>query len=74
MAHSLKMGLCHLKFFDVASALRKAGIKFEYHVFPHGVHGSALATKETAMAAGKEIEPQCEQWMQLCKNWLKYNF
>ena len=57
-----------------ASALRKAGIKFEYHVFPHGVHGSALATKETAMAAGKEIEPQCEQWMQLCKNWLKYNF
>lgn len=57
-----------------ASALRKAGVNFEYHVFPHGGHGYSLATKETATQKGKEIEPQCEQWMELCKNWLKYNF
>lgn len=57
-----------------AAALRRAGVNFEYHVFPHGGHGYALATKETAMKDGVEIEPQCEQWMELCKNWLKYNF
>lgn len=57
-----------------AAALRRAGVNFEYHVFPHGGHGYALATKETAMKDGVEIEPQCEQWMELCTNWLKYNF
>lgn len=57
-----------------AAALRKAGVNFEYHVFPHGGHGYALATKETAMIEGKEIEPQCEQWITLCASWLKHNF
>ncbi len=57
-----------------AVALRKAGVNFEYHVFPHGGHGYALATKETAGKDMIEIEPQCEQWMPLCKNWLKYNY
>lgn len=57
-----------------AAALRKAGVPFEYHIFPHGGHGYALATKETAMKVGAEIDPQCEQWIDLCKNWLKYNF
>lgn len=55
-----------------AAALRKAGVNFEYHVFPHGGHGYSLATKETCIT--NEIDPQCEQWMELCKNWLKYNF
>ena len=55
-----------------ASALKKAGVNFEYHVFPHGGHGYSLATKETAALGGNEIEPQCEQWMALCKNWIKH--
>ena len=46
-----------------AEALRKAGVNFEYHVFPHGGHGYALATKETAMKEGKEINAQCAQWI-----------
>ena len=29
-------------------ALRKNGVKFEYHVFPDGCHGLGLGTKETA--------------------------
>lgn len=57
-----------------ASALRRAGVNFEYHVFPHGGHGYALATRETAMPSMVEIEPQCEQWMALCSNWIKYNY
>ena len=57
-----------------ADALRKAGVNFEYHVFPHGGHGYALATKETAQKDGREIEPQCAQWMDLCKNWIQALF
>lgn len=57
-----------------AAALRKAGVNFEYHVFPHGGHGYALATKETCSKGKNETDPQCAQWMGLCKNWLKYNF
>ena len=39
-----------------AQALRAAGVNLEYHVFPHGGHGYALATRETAMKAGVEID------------------
>ena len=56
-----------------AEALRKAGVNFEYHVFPHGGHGYALATKETAMKEGKEINAQCAQWIDLFESWMKYN-
>ena len=56
-----------------AEALRKAGVNFEYHVFPHGGHGYALATKETAMKEGKENNAQCAQWIDLFKSWMKYN-
>lgn len=56
-----------------AEALRKSGVNFEYHVFPHGGHGYALATKETAMKEGKEINDQCAQWIDLFKSWMKYN-
>lgn len=56
-----------------ASALREAGVSFEYHVFPHGIHGLSLATKETTMPDKNAVEPQCEQWITLCKNWIKHN-
>lgn len=56
-----------------AQALRKAGVSFEYHVFPHGGHGYALGTLETAgEPLKKEVDPQVEQWMPLCKKWLQY--
>jgi len=57
-----------------AQALRKAGVSLEYHIFPKGGHGYSLANMLTATPELREIEPQCEQWMELCKNWIKYNF
>lgn len=57
-----------------ANALRLAGVSFEYHVFPHGIHGLSLADKETAMPDKNMVEPQCGQWIMLCQSWLKYNF
>lgn len=56
-----------------ASALRKAGVSLEYHVFPKGGHGYSLANMQTVTPELREIEPQCEQWMDLCKNWIKHN-
>ena len=55
-----------------AGALKKVGVSLEYHVFPHGGHGYSLATAETASMGGNETEPQCEQWIALCKNWIKH--
>ncbi|MDE6363222.1 MAG: alpha/beta hydrolase [Lachnospiraceae bacterium] len=55
-----------------AGALKKAGVNFEYHVFPHGGHGYSLATKETEEKGCNQAEPQCEQWMALCKNWIQH--
>lgn len=57
-----------------AGALKKAGVHFEYHVFPHGGHGYSLATAETQEKGGNEVEPQCEQWIALCKNWIAHCF
>lgn len=54
-----------------ASALRRAGVNLEYHVFPHGGHGYSLATKETQSLSGDEVNEQCAQWVGLFKNWVK---
>lgn len=48
-----------------ASALRQAGQSFEFHVFPEGGHGLALATAET-----EKIQPGVEVWFDLCLGWL----
>ncbi|MBT1001317.1 alpha/beta hydrolase [Paenarthrobacter sp. DKR-5] len=43
-----------------ASALAKAGVPVELHVFPHGRHGLGLAADE----------PGAGQWPELCGRWL----
>jgi len=56
-----------------ATALKKAGVSLEYHVFPKGGHGYSLANMQTVTPELRELEPQCEQWMGLCRNWIKHN-
>ena len=58
----------------LANALRKAGVPFEYHVFPTGGHGLALATPATFSRNGNEFDPACAQWIELCKTWLLKTF
>lgn len=56
----------------LASALRKAGVSTEYHIFPHGPHGLALANEETARVGRPEdIEPQAAQWVDLFHSWMQ---
>ena len=55
----------------LASALRSAGVPFELHIYPQGVHGLALANKETMSAGGQCMEPSCEGWLALAAAWLR---
>lgn len=55
-----------------AAALRRAGVRFEYHVFPFGKHGLALATEETNTIDGTSMQLECSVWPQLFATWLEH--
>ena len=53
-------------------ALRKAGVPHEVHLFPHGVHGLALADFETYdPARGRRPDRHLARWQAVCAEWLK---
>lgn len=49
----------------LVSALRKAGVPFEYHLFAHGKHGLSICTQEVETPS-----PECRKWVELAKVWL----
>ncbi len=51
------------------NALQKNKIPFEAHLFPSGVHGISVCTKEVA-SANRHVR----QWVDLSKNWLSEVF
>lgn len=51
------------------SALKKAGVPFECHLFAHGEHGSSTCTQEV-----ESRNPECAQWVPLSKTWLNNRF
>lgn len=55
-----------------AEACKKAGVFFELHVFPRGVHGLSLATKETSYVGADEvlINPTVAAWTELAEKFL----
>lgn len=53
----------------LVSALRRAGVPFEYHLFSHGAHGLSTCTQEV-----ESVNPECAQWVSLCKTWLNNRF
>lgn len=54
--------------FVLASALTEAGIPFELHCFPDGVHGLALADGNNDLSM--DI-PHVHHWADLCAEWLQ---
>lgn len=59
----------------LAGALRRAGVPFELHVFPEGIHGLSLANELTQTDGNPaQIVPGAQQWMDLCLNWLNRQF
>lgn len=54
------------------AALRRAGVSHELHLFPHGVHGLALANFETYdPSRGRRPDRHVAQWLELCAEWLR---
>ncbi len=51
------------------SALRKAGVSAEFHMYPHGNHGLSLANRETQVAPD-EVFPPVQSWMPLSIQWV----
>ena len=54
--------------FALGSALTAAGVEFELHCFPQGVHGLALADGDNDL--GMNI-PHVARWAELCAEWLE---
>lgn len=54
--------------FVLGSALTEAGVSFELHCFPEGIHGLALADGHNDLAMRV---PQVMRWADLCADWLR---
>ena len=54
----------------LVSAMKKAGIPVEFHMYPQGGHGLSLANELTESPEGHEIEPCCQSWISLVRTWI----
>lgn len=54
--------------FVLGQELTEAGVPFEMHIFPEGVHGIALADGENDLAMDL---PHVKHWAELCSEWLR---
>lgn len=56
----------------LANALAAQGISWELHVFPRGVHGLSLATREVdEPEKGRLADPRVAQWLLLAAQWVR---
>jgi acetyl esterase/lipase len=53
-----------------AQALRRAGIPFELHLYPHGPHAMALADGQT-LGRPDQQDPHVAGWFAQCLEWLR---
>lgn len=56
------------------SELRKHEIPTEFHMYPIGSHGLALATRLTETNDGRNVQESCASWVGLAEEWLKNLF
>lgn len=55
----------------LVSALRRHNISTEFHLYPEGHHGLALAGRLTASRDGSHMQECCTSWIGLAKEWLE---
>jgi len=56
------------------SALRKARVNTEFHMYPVGGHGLGLANRLTQNAGNTAIQEECTTWISLVKTWIENQF
>lgn len=55
----------------LVGALRKYNISVEFHMYPEGCHGLALASEETKTSDGRCVQPECQGWIHLATDWVR---
>ncbi|MDE7224274.1 MAG: alpha/beta hydrolase [Acetatifactor sp.] len=55
----------------LVSALRRAAIPAEFHMYPRGCHGLALATALTQTSDGRCVQQECAGWIDLAHTWME---
>lgn len=56
------------------SALRRAGVSTEFHMYPVGGHGLGLANRLTQNAGGTAAQEECTSWIPLVRTWIESQF
>lgn len=56
------------------SALRKAGVSTEFHMYPQGGHGLGLANRLTETREGKGVQEECSTWISLVHTWIENGY
>lgn len=56
----------------LVAALRRAGVPAEFHMYPKGNHGLALADRLTQNQGGNAIQPECSSWIGLAHTWIEH--
>ena len=56
------------------SALRRAGVSTEFHMYPVGGHGLGLANRLTMTAGGDAVQEECASWIPLVRTWIESQF
>lgn len=55
----------------MASAMTKAGISYEMHIYPKGPHGMALANEITRCGNDAWVDKACERWVDDSILWMR---
>lgn len=55
----------------LAEAMTAAGVPFELHIYPKGVHGLSLCNELTMAGNPDQLAPHCEGWIQLAIAWMR---
>ena len=58
----------------MVSALRRAGVPVEFHLYPQGGHGLALANRLTRHRDGSAVQEECTSWISLVHTWLESSY
>jgi len=56
------------------SALRKAGVSAEFHMYPCGGHGLSLANRLTSSKNGGAVQEECTSWISLVHTWIEHRY
>lgn len=56
------------------SALRKAGVSVEFHMYPEGGHGLSLANRLTCHKGGGAMQKECTSWISLVHTWIEHRY